>query len=88
MLVGDAGVGKTNMLAFFTGIKNGSEPCEGGVAPTFHSMRKPTIGVEFGTRIVEHPTGVRIKAQIWDTGIICMQCKSRVCRVCCVRSAR
>merc|ERR1711865_615522 len=34
---------------------------------TFHAMRKPTIGVEFGTRIVEHPSGVRIKAQIWDT---------------------
>merc|ERR1719379_161095 len=67
VLVGDAGVGKTNMLAFFTGVNNGQEPCEGGVAPTFHSMRKPTIGVEFGTRIVEHPTGVRIKAQIWDT---------------------
>jgi len=68
VLVGDAGVGKTNMLAFFTGMKNGSgEVAAGGVVPTFHPMRKPTIGVEFGTRIVEHPSGVKIKAQIWDT---------------------
>jgi len=67
VLVGDAGVGKTNMLAYFIGSKSG-EPCgEGGVAPTFHALRKPTIGVEFGTRIVQHPSGVRIKAQIWDT---------------------
>ena len=41
------------------------------MAPTFHAMRKPTIGVEFGTRIIEHPDGVRIKAQIWDTGRSC-----------------
>jgi len=67
VLVGDAGVGKTNMLAFFTGIKNGEGQVVDGIAATFHAMRKPTIGVEFGTRIVEHPSGVRIKAQIWDT---------------------
>lgn len=67
VLVGDAGVGKTNMLAFFTGTRSPDEVNEDGVAPTFHAMRKPTIGVEFGTRIIEHPDGVRIKAQIWDT---------------------
>ena len=71
VLVGDAGVGKTNMLAFFTGTRSPDEVNEDGVAPTFHAMRKPTIGVEFGTRIIEHPDGVRIKAQIWDTGRSC-----------------
>jgi len=67
VLVGDAGVGKTNMLAFFTGTKSGDHECNGAIAPTFHPMRKPTIGVEFGTRIVCHPSGIKIKAQIWDT---------------------
>jgi len=67
VLVGDAGVGKTNMLAFFTGMKHGCEPTDGEAVPTFHAMRKPTIGVEFGTRIVQHKSGVKIKAQIWDT---------------------
>jgi small GTP-binding protein len=66
VLVGDAGVGKTNMLAYFTGVQAGVSPTD-EAAPTFHAMRKPTIGVEFGTRIVDHPDGVRIKAQIWDT---------------------
>ena len=66
MLVGDAGVGKTNMLAYFTGTGNGT-PDGTTVAPTFHAMRKPTIGVEFGTRIITAPDGTKIKAQIWDT---------------------
>ena len=69
VLVGDAGVGKTNMLAFFTGMKHGCEPTDGEAVPTFHAMRKPTIGVELGTRIVQHKSGVKIKAQIWDTGL-------------------
>jgi len=67
VLVGDAGVGKTNMLANFTGTKSGDVCNESGCADTFHPMRKPTIGVEFGTRIVTHTSGIKIKAQIWDT---------------------
>jgi Ras-related protein Rab-11A len=39
-----------------------------GTAKGFSFVRKPTIGVEFGTKIVQHPNGKRIKAQIWDTG--------------------
>ncbi|KAF1323867.1 Rab family, other, partial [Globisporangium splendens] len=39
----------------------------GGTVKGFSSVRKPTIGVEFGTKIVQHPNGKRIKAQIWDT---------------------
>ena len=34
VLVGDAGVGKTNMLAFFTGTRSPDEVNEDGVAPT------------------------------------------------------
>lgn len=30
----------------------------------------PTIGVEFATRTVTLNTGAKVKAQIWDTGII------------------
>jgi len=29
--------------------------------------QKPTIGVEFGTKLVKAPNGVEITAQIWDT---------------------
>mmetsp|Transcript_19255 Transcript_19255/g.37756 ORF Transcript_19255/g.37756 Transcript_19255/m.37756 type:complete len:225 (+) Transcript_19255:566-1240(+) len=67
VLVGDAGVGKTNLLACFTrNAENGSyEP--GKVVSTFHETRKPTIGVEFGTKTIVHPDGTRIRTQIWDT---------------------
>lgn len=41
-----------------------------GSAKGFSSVRKPTIGVEFGTKVVQHPNGKRIKAQIWDTGTL------------------
>lgn len=41
-----------------------------GTAKGFSSVRKPTIGVEFGTKVVQHPNGKRIKAQIWDTGTL------------------
>lgn len=30
----------------------------------------PTIGVEFGTKIVQLKDGTKVKAQIWDTGNI------------------
>jgi GTPase SAR1 family protein len=71
VLVGDTGVGKTNLLATFAASDaTGSVPTDAeGVSAAFSSVRKPTIGVEFGTKIVRHPTtGKRIKAQIWDTG--------------------
>ncbi|RLN98507.1 hypothetical protein BBJ28_00010173 [Nothophytophthora sp. Chile5] len=73
VLVGDPGVGKTNLLATFLASEPGSPESpaattERGVSRTFSAVRKPTIGVEFGTAIVRHPNGKRIKAQIWDTG--------------------
>ncbi|KAK6958783.1 ras-related protein Rab-11B [Biomphalaria glabrata] len=53
VLVGDSGVGKTNLLSRFT--KN-----------EFNSESKSTIGVEFATRHVTIK-GKTIRAQIWDT---------------------
>lgn len=54
VLVGDSGVGKSNLLSRFT--RN-----------FFSDDEKSTIGVEFATRIVPMEDGKRVKAQIWDT---------------------
>ncbi|ETM03491.1 hypothetical protein F442_00338 [Phytophthora nicotianae P10297] len=64
VLVGDPGVGKTNLLATFLANEAVNEQ---GISRSFSSVRKATIGVEFATAIVRHPNGKRIKAQIWDT---------------------
>lgn len=53
ILVGDSGVGKTNILTRFT--KN-----------IFNQDNKSTIGVEFGTKIINIQDHV-VKLQIWDT---------------------
>lgn len=54
VLIGDSGVGKSNLLSRFTRNE-------------FNLESKSTIGVEFATRsiVVDNKT---IKAQIWDTG--------------------
>jgi small GTP-binding protein len=69
VLVGDPGVGKTNLLAGFLASEDGKPDAldEHGVSKAFISTKKPTIGVEFGTKVIIHPNGTRIKAQIWDT---------------------
>jgi len=54
VLVGDSGVGKSNLLLRFT-------------RDTFSAEEKSTIGVEFATRVLPMPDGKRVKAQIWDT---------------------
>mmetsp|Transcript_7445 Transcript_7445/g.9051 ORF Transcript_7445/g.9051 Transcript_7445/m.9051 type:complete len:219 (+) Transcript_7445:176-832(+) len=54
VLVGDSGVGKSNLLSRFT--RN-----------VFCTDEKSTIGVEFATRIVKMDDGKLVKAQIWDT---------------------
>ncbi|KAK6184944.1 ras-related protein Rab-11B [Patella vulgata] len=53
VLVGDSGVGKTNLLSRFTRNE-------------FNAESKSTIGVEFATRNV-NIKGKTIRAQIWDT---------------------
>ena len=57
VLIGDSGVGKSNLLMRFT--KN-----------EFYPDSKSTIGVEFATRSISFDKKV-IKAQIWDTGKDC-----------------
>ncbi len=54
VLIGDRGVGKSNLLLRFT-------------ANSFDFESKATIGVEFATKTVS-AEGKLIKAQIWDTG--------------------
>ena len=54
MLVGDSGVGKTNLVSRFSRNE-------------FISESKPTIGVEFASVDME-VDGRRVKAQVWDTG--------------------
>ncbi|CAH8643639.1 unnamed protein product [Schistosoma haematobium] len=53
VLIGDSGVGKSNLLSRFTRNE-------------FNLESKSTIGVEFATKSVEID-GRTIKAQIWDT---------------------
>jgi small GTP-binding protein len=53
VLIGDSGVGKSNLLSRFTRNE-------------FSLDSKSTIGVEFATRSIE-VEGKTIKAQIWDT---------------------
>jgi len=69
VLVGDAGVGKTNILAYYkdADVDARDEPWQLSVATSFSQACKPTVGVEFATKIIVHPNGTRIKAQIWDT---------------------
>ncbi|CAL9196410.1 ras-related protein RABA1f-like [Musa acuminata AAA Group] len=52
VLIGDSGVGKTNLLSRFA-------------RDEFSFETKSTIGVEFATRTI-HVDGKLIKAQIWD----------------------
>ena len=52
-LIGDSGVGKSNLLSRFTRNE-------------FNLQTKSTIGVEFATKTIE-TDGKKIKAQIWDT---------------------
>jgi Ras-related protein Rab-11B len=53
VLIGDSGVGKSNLLLRFT-------------RDEFNLESRLTIGVEFATRTLEID-GKRVKAQIWDT---------------------
>jgi small GTP-binding protein len=54
VLLGDSGVGKTNLMLRIT---------EGA----FEEKEKSTIGVEFGTKFLKNAKGETEKLQIWDT---------------------
>ena len=59
VLIGDSGVGKSNLLSRFTRNE-------------FNLETKSTIGVEFATRSIE-AEGKTIKAQIWYvSGVLCV----------------
>ena len=60
VLIGDSGVGKSNLLSRFTRNE-------------FNLESKSTIGVEFATRSI-NVDGKTIKAQIWDTGLLLVAC--------------
>ena len=53
IIIGDAGVGKSNILLRYT--KN-----------EFDSANKPTIGIEFNSKTIEIENE-KVKMQIWDT---------------------
>ena len=53
VIIGDSGVGKSNLLSRFT-------------KDEFSKDSKSTIGVEFATRQIQHD-GKTIEAQVWDT---------------------
>ena len=55
VLIGDSGVGKSNLLLRFTHNE-------------FNLKSQTTVAVEFATRSIEVDSKV-IKAQIWDTGL-------------------
>eukprot|EP00826_Nyctotherus_ovalis_P004610 TRINITY_DN1100_c0_g4_i1.p1 TRINITY_DN1100_c0_g4~~TRINITY_DN1100_c0_g4_i1.p1 ORF type:complete len:212 (-),score=64.36 TRINITY_DN1100_c0_g4_i1:79-714(-) len=54
VLVGDAGVGKTNLISRY-------------IKGTLPKVDYPTVGVEFATKNVPLKSGGIVKAQVWDT---------------------
>lgn len=56
-LLGDAAVGKTSLLRrYVAGARGAVEP-----------EPEPTVGVEFYSRALQLPAGLRVKLQLWDT---------------------
>ena len=55
VLIGDQGVGKSNLLTRFTQDR-------------FDPASRSTIGVDFGTKFVQLGDNV-VKLQVWDTGM-------------------
>lgn len=53
VVIGDSGVGKTNLVGQF-------------VDDVFRNDEKPTVGVEFSSKVIEM-NGHDIRCQIWDT---------------------
>lgn len=54
ILLGDSGVGKSNLLSRFT-------------KGLFHTHSKPTVGVEFASKTLKMDNHKLVRAQIWDT---------------------
>ncbi|OBS58884.1 hypothetical protein A6R68_09980 [Neotoma lepida] len=56
-LLGDAAVGKTSLLRRYVASARGAAEPE----------PEPTVGVEFYSRALQLPAGLRVKLQLWDT---------------------
>ncbi|XP_059112135.1 ras-related protein Rab-42 [Peromyscus eremicus] len=57
-LLGDAAVGKTSLLrCYVAGARGAAAEAE----------PEPTVGVEFYSRALQLPAGLRVKLQLWDT---------------------
>ncbi|MCQ2819840.1 MAG: GTP-binding protein [archaeon] len=54
ILIGDSGVGKSNILSRY-------------ILDEFNIDTKATVGVEFGSKMIEKDPNTKIKVQIWDT---------------------
>ena len=54
IIIGDSGVGKSCLLLQF--LENSFKP-----------NHEATIGVEFGTKVIDIENGTNIKLQVWDT---------------------
>ncbi|XP_066494895.1 ras-related protein Rab-42 [Tiliqua scincoides] len=54
LLLGDSMVGKTSLLRRYMEHRFSPSPC-------------PTVGVEFYSRVMELPPGIKVKLQLWDT---------------------
>jgi GTPase SAR1 family protein len=54
-LLGDSGVGKTNMITNFVKGTTGNQP------------RGPTLGIEYSSKTVSIDANHVVKVQIWDT---------------------
>lgn len=54
LLLGDSTVGKTSLLRRYTERCFIPTPC-------------PTVGVEFYSKMMELPPGIKVKLQLWDT---------------------
>ena len=54
IIIGDSGVGKSCVLLQF--LEN-----------AFKANHEATIGVEFGTKVIDIDNGVNVKLQVWDT---------------------
>ena len=54
ILIGDSSVGKSCLLQRF-------------IDDEFREDSDPTIGVEFGSRVIKSTSGIPIRLQVWDT---------------------
>ena len=68
VVIGDTGVGKSCLLLQF-------------IDKRFSSVHDLTIGVDFGTRIIEIG-GEKVKLQIWDTAGDSLCCLYIPCNIC------